>query len=133
MSKIQYEFFNGLEANFLEQHKLEESIRVPWPPISHVLYAFNENKGIIGRMGLLQLPHIEGTWIREDHRNGLIGARMLLKMENLLIENERRAAFAFIKNENTEDITIQKYIERMGYVELPLKVYIKALVDEKVA
>jgi|SRR6185295_145143 len=128
MSSIQYEFFTGEEANLLELHKLDESIRVPWPPTSHILYAINENKDIIGRMGLLQLPHIEGTWIREDYRNGTIAVRMISKVENLLVENDRTAAFAFIQ---TKDEDIQNYMERLGYIELPLKVYVKALIDDK--
>lgn len=131
MSKLQYEFFTGNEANILEQHKLDESIRFPWPENSHILYAIDEDKNIVGRMGLLQLPHIEGTWIDEKSRSGLIGARMLAKMENLLIEHNRTAAFAFVKDENAEDIKIQEYMERFGYIELPIKVYIKALVNEE--
>lgn len=128
---MQYEIFNGIEANLLEEHKLEKNNRVPWPPISHVLYAIDDDKNIVARMGLIQLPHIEGTWIREDHRNSLLATRMIAKIENLLIENNRTAAFAFIKNENTDDVKIQKYMERLGYIELPLKVYIKALIEEE--
>lgn len=134
MSKLTYEFFDGNEANILEEHKLDQSIRFPWPPNSHILYAIDENKDIVARMALIQLPHIEGTWIREDYRNGLIATRMIAKVENFLIEHQRTAAFAFIKNENTEDIQVQNYMQRLGYIELPIKVYVKALVeDEKVA
>ena len=128
MSKLQYEFFTGEEANLLEEYKLEKSIRFPWPENSHILYAIDEDKNIIGRMGLLQLPHIEGTWVDEKYRSGLIGARMLVKMENLLIEYERTAAFAFVKS---DDIKVQEYMKRFGYVELPIKVYIKALINEE--
>lgn len=128
MSNLTYEFFSGIEANILEAYKLDESIRFPWPPISHILYAIDEDKNIVGRIGILQLPHIEGTWVREDYRKGFVAVRMLSKIEEFIADNDRKAAFAFVKS---DDIDIQNYMQRFGYVELPLKVYIKSLVEEE--
>ena len=114
---IQYELFTGLEARLIDPQE------IPWPADSVVAYAIEDNE-IIGRVGLLQFPHIEGTWIRDDKRNGFILMRLMNKVEEVL-ENENRASvFSFAESNNTE---VQDYLKRLGYVEMPLKIFAKKL------
>lgn len=119
MSNIQYQLFTGLEARLIDPENL------PWPGDSAVLYAI-ENNEVVGRMGIIELPHIEGTWIREDKRNSSIGFRLITKLENILEEENRSAIFAFAANNQPE---ISNYLERLGYSLMPVKIYMKPLID----
>jgi len=116
------------EAKLIEDAKIPQEQKVAWPPDSTIIYALDENNEVVARMGLVILPHIEGTWIREDKRNGLNAKRLMDQMENYLIETGRGGAFAFIESSNEE---LKGYMERLGFTELPLKVYFKNLVEEK--
>lgn len=126
MSNTQYELFTGLEAKTIEIAKPIDSVSTPWPDDSIILYAI-ENNEIIGRTAIIQLPHIEGTWIREDKRNGTVGIRLISKIENVLEEANRTSVFSFIHNSQPE---LASYMERLGYELLPLKVYTKPLINK---
>ncbi len=123
MSNIQYELFTGLEAQQIDPENIK------WPHDSVILYALEENgenREIVGRIGIIQLPHIEGTWIREDKRNSRVLSRLISKVENILEEAGRTAVFSFA---DKRDANVINYLERLGYTQLPLKVYMKPLVD----
>jgi hypothetical protein len=125
---MHYGFLDREEAILIENAKLPKEIRVAWPPDSVVLYALDDKNEIVARMGVVEPPHIEGTWIREDNRNAFMAKRMISQMEKFLLSNEKQGAFAFVENSNTE---VQDYMKRLGYSELPLKVYFKFLVEEE--
>jgi hypothetical protein len=125
---MKFGFVTPDEAKLIEDKKLPQEQRVAWPPDSTILYGLDENDEVMARMGLVILPHIEGTWIREDRRNGLTATRLISQMEKFLIETQRRGAFSFVEDSNDE---VKSYMERLGYSELPLKVYFKSLVEEK--
>ena len=120
MPNIQYEFFTGFEARKIDPEKL------PWPIDSFVSYAIEQNE-IIARLGAMPIMHLEGLWIREDRRNSLILPRLVAKVENKLISEGRSIAMAFAVDGRPE---MADYLERLNYLEMPLKVYSKALDKE---
>ena len=118
MSNIYFKVFNGLDARNLDPESLA------WPDESVVIYAFNENNEIIGRIGALPLLHIEGVWVREDNRNSFMFQNLVNKIEDLLKEENRKVAMAFALDSKPE---MKNYLERLNYSEMPFTVYCKPL------
>lgn len=92
------------------------------------LAAFDDN-GLAGRMAVCTLPHIEGTWVREDLRSGRVGVTLLKTMEAKISATGRTHVWAFIYDEQPE---ISSYIERQGYVKMPLTLWTKDMTKENI-
>ena|ERR1044071_5470184 len=120
MPSITYEIISGDRARLIDPEKL------PFPSDARVLYIFEDNQ-IIGRLALLNVLHIEGAWIREDKRNGLILSKLFDHIEVELKNEERTSALSFAR-ENDEDVI--NYMKRIGYEQLPFKVFLKPLTKE---
>lgn len=91
---------------------------VPDPENSIAIVAEDDGE-IVGRMLLVALPHIEGTWIDPRRRKGSLLAKMFRQMES---EAPVPRLFAF-----TPTGTISGYIERLGYSKLDVEVHEKCL------
>jgi N-acetylglutamate synthase-like GNAT family acetyltransferase len=119
MSNTQYIFLPA------EQSRLIDPENLPWPDESVVLFAF-ENNDIIGRIGAIPQLHIEGVWIREDKRNSSVLSNLVSKLEDELKAQNRSIAFVYVLDDNKE---MADYVARLGYSEMPIKIYAKALVN----
>lgn len=106
--------------------EIEEDPIKPYPPECTILAAF-DNKGLAARTLLIQLPHIEGTWVREDLRKGRVGYKLIKEMETTLLSAGRSHIFAFSE---TTDETISSYMERLGYSKMPLTIWSKNLTKD---
>lgn len=118
MSSIRYEIFSGKFARAIDIEKL------PWPDDAKVIYAFDENDQIIGRIALMNVLHVEGAWIKNDRRNGIVLGRLFEKVEELLKEDNRTSALSFIK-EDAKEIIAQ--MPKANYIQLPYKVFLKPI------
>jgi ribosomal protein S18 acetylase RimI-like enzyme len=100
---------------------------VEFPVESVILGAVDDNGKIVGRIALMSLLHIEGTWVDEAHRGGSLAVRLVKKAENLLAANGFTSAIAYVAETQPE---IGDYLQRFGYSRLPLAVWQKPLGKE---
>lgn len=122
---IEFRWVSGVDARELDIDHLD------WPADAHVLFVF-ENGEVIARSSMsilpvLQFPMVEGTWIREDRRNGALGYRVLKAVEEHFIEHGKTHLFAFAWEAQPE---VGDYLTRIGFERKPLAVYMKQLVKE---
>jgi len=96
------------------------------PPEFTVLAAFDD-KGLAGRTTVVTVPHIEGTWVREDLRKTRIGYVMFKEMENFVRSLGRTHTLAYAYDEQPE---VADYLARLGYERLPLTIWAKDLTKE---
>ena len=106
-----------------EMNQIPQPDGVQWPDDSLFVCAF-EGEKLVGRMGLIAIPHIEGTWVDGEHRGSTLAFRLLEEMEKQVAELGRSYVFAFI-NEKAHDL--EEYMVRCGYSRLPFVVYGKEL------
>jgi hypothetical protein len=97
--------------------------QVPWPKDAIVVYA-RSNGDIVGRSALLQFPHIEGTWVRENERGSTLAYRLVTEVENVVRQAGRTHVWAFAHDSQPE---VGGYLERIGYRLQPMKLYLKEL------
>jgi len=76
---------------------------------------------------ICSLPHIEGTWVREDLRSGRVGFRLVKLVEQFLSYIGRSYAWAFVSEATPE---YAEYMERMGYIRVPVTVWTKNLTPD---
>lgn len=93
---------NGVEEGF-----------VPDPDNSIAVVAEDQGK-IVGRMFLVAMPHIEGTWIHPDKRNGTIAYRLEKAMSE---EAKRRGIPMLLAYVPTPEVA--GYMQRLGYKREP--------------
>lgn len=100
--------------------EIEEGF-VPDPNSSIVVVARDDGE-VVGRMFLLSLAHIEGTWINAQHRNGTVLVRMIRLMEKEASNVGLKTIFAYAKTDN-----VASYLERLGYKRTEMAVFEKEL------
>lgn len=94
---------------------------IPDPRNSIALVAMIEGQ-IVGRMLLIAPAHIEGTWVKEGHRNGRVGLKLLSEMEKRARNCGLSKMFAYAASPE-----IESYLERLGYSRVPATVWSKDL------
>lgn len=95
---------------------------VPDPKLTVPIVMRNHLGAIIGRVFLMQLVHLEGTWVREDSRGRFIGYRLIRAAERVAKAHGLKALWAYTMDEKVED-----YMKRLGYVKKPITVWVKEL------
>lgn len=100
--------------------EIEEGF-APDPNNSIVVVARDDGE-IVGRMFLLSLAHIEGTWINAQHRNGTVLLRMIKLMESEASKVGLKTIFAYAKTEK-----VGSYLERLGYKKTEMTVFEKEI------
>jgi len=108
------------EEEFYLLKDIEEGF-TPDPQQSIAVVAKQDGR-IIGRMLLVGMAHIEGTWIADDFRNGTIAVRMIREMEKQATETGLKTIFAY-----SDRPEIDEYMERLGYASTNMKVFRKDL------
>jgi len=98
---------------------------VPDPEGSVVLIAENDAGEIVGRMIIVDVPHIEGTWVSPEARGGSLGYRL----ERAACEAARglglRKTFAFVTT-----VEHAGYLRRLGWRDAGYMVLTKSLEKE---
>ena len=97
---------------------------VEFPAEALMLGAVDADGKVVGRIVLMSLLHIEGTWVDEAHRGGSLAVRLVRKAENMLADNGFTSAIAYTSEEQPE---IGEYLQRFGYSRLPLTIWQKLL------
>src|SRR5690348_9316554 len=109
---------NGQDARKVDPDGIE------WPDDSLVVVAKNGDDKIRGRSAIIQLPHIEGTWVEDSMRGSTLAFRLVSQVEKILKDAGKKYAWAFIQ-ENQPDV--MQYMIRIGYKENPLALFSKEL------
>ncbi len=94
---------------------------IPNPETSSVIIAEQDGK-IVGRMFLVCMPYIEGTWISPDARNGTCGMRLLHGMEAKVRSLGVKMLLAYAPDAHIED-----YLSRIGFQRKPVTVWGKEI------
>lgn len=76
---------------------------------------------VVGRLLLVSPAHVEGAWIREDYRSGLLLKNMMDEMERQA-KKEGLAKLMAYGNPINED-----YLSRLGFLQRPVTVWEKKL------
>lgn len=97
---------------------------VAWPEDTILVVAKDSEGSIAGISGILQLAHIEGTWVRESERGTLLAYRLVKRVEQRLKEAGKSHAIAFVDVGQPE---VRNYMARLGYSKMPLIVMSKEL------
>lgn len=98
--------------------------RIDWPEGSIVLGAFASDGSMVGRIAIIDLPHIEGTWVADKFRRGTLAFRLIRGIEDIMRRIGRSHVFAFAYDTQPE---VSSYLERVGYKRMPLTVWVKEL------
>jgi len=91
--------------------------RLNLPKDALVVGIFKEGK-IVGRTTLVNLLHLEGTWVSPEERGGMIGARLVAEAEKEVKEIGCSGLMAY-----TADKKHGEYMKRLGYKEVPVQVW----------
>lgn len=87
-------------------------------PEDSVVIAAIVDGQVIGRTAVLNMLHLEGTWVVPGHRSGLVGARLIQEAERQAKEIGAATMLAYTAEEKHG-----QYMKRLGYEELPVKVW----------
>lgn len=91
-------------------------------PANSIALVGERNGDIAARMLLIRPWHIEGTWIREDARNGFILAGLMSRMQNEAKARGITNLLSFAPNEEVEH-----YLGRLGFKRQPISVWSKEI------
>ncbi len=110
------------DTEFDALRKIDDGYRPD--PASSIVIVAKENGEIVGRMMLLSLVHLEGTWINPRLRRGYVLVKMMKEMEKQAYEAGVRTMFAYSMNEHVSD-----YLARLGYKKSELEHFEKELIQ----
>lgn len=121
---MDFKFLIGPELEAAEQ-QMPLGQRVNWPLDTMVLYVF-ENERVVGRMGVMSIKIIEGTWVEPGQST--LAFRMMKQMEEFLKSVNNTHASAFVYDEQPQ---IAEYLKRVGFERFPVTMFIKDLYREE--
>ena len=109
-----------LDRSEMDRLKSIEEGYVPNPEQGIVIIA-EENGEIIGRMMMLDMVHIEGTWVHPNHRGGTVGARLMKRLvkEAKDIGISKLVAYS--------DMMTDDYMARLGFKRQPFTIWTKEI------
>ena len=113
-----------INIEVLEDYRQLEKVQegfVPDKSNSLVVVAKDDGE-IVGRMMLVAIPHIEGTWIKESYRKGSLGVKIERRMEQEAERLGLRTLFAFAPSH------VSDYLSRLGFKKEELEVYSWSLI-----
>ena len=102
---------------------------VIWPRGSILIGAWRGEK-LVGRIGVLVLPHIEGLHVDESEREsfGSIARALHQAVESASMELGRPAVFAYVPADKSG---MGAYLQRDGYKRIEMELWGKALGTEE--
>jgi len=93
------------------------------PPAGSILIGVKDEEGqILARSGIVNLPHIEGTWVTPLRRKSSLGFKMIRTLEHVARRLGKTHIFAFAHDTQPE---VSDYLKRLGYEKQPLTVWVK--------
>ncbi len=96
---------------------------VTFPEGTLIIGALSDGR-LVGRIALMRLWHLEGTWVDEAYRGGTLAARLVTQAERALVMMGCTAANAYTPDDHPE---VGNYLSRFGYARLPVTPWTKLL------
>lgn len=119
---IKFKFLMGPETAEPEsQIPLEQ--RIPWPLDSLVMYVYEDGR-LVGRMGLMSIKIMEGTWAVEDKRGSRLLFQMLRQFEEMV---KTLGTTSLVTQAADSQPEIEGYLKRLDFERLPTTLMIKDL------
>lgn len=119
---LEFRFLLGPEVEEAEK-LIPEGQHVAWPLDSIVMYAY-EGETIVGRMGLMSIKFIEGTYIAPTNRGGTLLVKMMNQMQAIIKHLDNTHAMALSYDEQPQ---VADYLKRLGFDRFPVTVFSKEL------
>lgn len=113
-----------MEIEVLDAKAVKDPRGINWPPDTVLIVAKDNQGEIAGISTILQLAHIEGTWVRESERGTPLAYRLVKRVEQRLKDAGKTHAFAFVDVAQPE---VLGYMARLGYSKMPMIVMSKEL------
>jgi hypothetical protein len=92
------------------------------PPDGCVAFVAREGEEIVGRIFIMAPAHVEGPWIREDRRGGLLLNQLVAAVTGEAKSCGHSKIFAYAASDQLAD-----YLQRLGFQKMPLTVWEKEL------
>jgi hypothetical protein len=92
------------------------------PSMSLAVAAIDPAGHLCGRTFIVNIPHLEGFWLRSDTRNGTVGHSLELRAVQELRDHDARKVFAYAVNSE-----IEGYLRRLGYSKLNFTIWQKEI------
>ncbi len=127
MSRLETEAKSELKVRVLIGEALKlacEPGNIPWPEDSLGVGAFDQEGKCVGRMVMINLPHLEGAWVADDRKGTTLAFRLLNGLEDVLRTLGRTHLFTFIPS---ADMNLKQMAERIGFKRLPWDIYLKEI------
>ena len=112
-----------LTADEIEQAQAVDGVAFP-PENSIILGAVDASGNVVGRIVLMSLVHLEGTWVAPEYRGSRLAIKLVAAAEQTLLQNGLTSVIAYTPK---SDPKIGQYMRRVGYAELPIEVWQKFL------
>ena len=109
-----------------EMREIPQPDGVKWPEDSLFVCAFRDGQ-MVGKVGLIALPHVEGPWVAPEMRGTTLFARMHSRMEEEVKALGRTYLLIVLPE---DDRTLESYAARLGYERVPVTTWAKRLVEE---
>ena len=93
--------------------ELPDPDKIKLSPNNTIVAVALDGDKIVGRLAILNLPHLELLWINPEYRNGLILRRLEQTLINKLKNMGAGLALAFAVNKKMES-----YLSRLDYTEI---------------
>lgn len=123
---MEFRFVLGIEAGEMEA-QLPVEQRANWPVDTLISYAIEDGK-VIGRMAIMSLQVVEGTWVDPEKRSTSLAYRMMKQLEAVQKQALGRThSLALVYDEQPE---VGEYLQRVGFKRFPVTLYEKSLVEE---
>jgi len=81
-----------------------------------------EGEEVVGRMTLMNLIHLEGSWIKDGHRN----SQTLRALEQAIYAEAKRLGLTYIHS-YAPTPAHETMLQRSGWSRMPLSVWVKDL------
>jgi len=122
---VQFKFLYGPEIESAEQ-QLPPEQRVSWPLDSLIMYCYDDDR-VIGRMGLMSIKIVEGTYV-VPNAPPTTAFRMMKQMEAMIAYLGNTHVMALVYDGTPQ---IADYLERVNFKREPLSVYSKEVAKAK--
>lgn len=101
--------------------------QVQWPIETAVVYAI-EGDSPVGRMALMSLKVLEGSWVSDEKRGSTIAYRMMKMMEEFAARIGDTHLLALVYDEQP---AVAEYLRRVNFERFPVTMMSKELVRKE--
>lgn len=107
---------------FSERKSLEDGFGPMLHPDHSTIAVAKDGDEIVGKLYLVNPYHVEGLWVKKEHRGGTIFKRLFDRIE----EEARKRGVGHVLA-YTASLDMENYLQRIGYKAFGVKVWDKEI------